>query len=106
MTQFHLRARAKSASASRPSCVYSRITAATGVTPISAWLGSRCLSRRRNHPEPNFLQGKEGRVDCRIGTTWSRVSFFVNRFRKLSFMDFKGSGCTSTSLVTVVLHDQ
>ncbi len=41
-----------------------------------------------------------------IGTTSSRVSFFMNRFRKLGFIDYNGSISVHTSLMNVVLHDQ
>jgi CRP/FNR family cyclic AMP-dependent transcriptional regulator len=42
-----------------------------------------------------------------IGTTRSRVSFFMNRFRKLGFIDYEaGSGLqVHSSLLNVVLHD-
>jgi CRP-like cAMP-binding protein len=41
-----------------------------------------------------------------IGTTRSRVSFFMNRFRKLGFLDYNGGGMhVHSSLVSVVLHD-
>jgi len=41
-----------------------------------------------------------------IGTTRSRVSFFMNRFRKLGFLDYGGSGLqVHSSLLNVVLHD-
>jgi CRP/FNR family cyclic AMP-dependent transcriptional regulator len=41
-----------------------------------------------------------------IGTTRSRVSFFMNRFRDLGFIDYDGGGMhVHTSLVSVVLHD-
>jgi CRP-like cAMP-binding protein len=41
-----------------------------------------------------------------IGTTRSRVSFFMNRFRKLGFIDYNSSGVhVHSSLVSVVLHD-
>jgi CRP/FNR family transcriptional regulator, cyclic AMP receptor protein len=41
-----------------------------------------------------------------IGTTRSRVSFFMNRFRKLGFVDYGGSGLqVHSSLLGVVLHD-
>ena len=41
-----------------------------------------------------------------IGTTRSRVSFFMNRFRKLGFVDYSGSGMqVHSSLLNVVLHD-
>lgn len=41
-----------------------------------------------------------------IGTTRSRVSFFLNRFRKLGFIDYGGVGLqVHSSLLNVVLHD-
>ena len=41
-----------------------------------------------------------------IGTTRSRVSFFMNRFRKLGFIDYKSRICVHKSLLNVVLHDR
>ena len=40
-----------------------------------------------------------------IGTTRSRVSFFMNRFRKLGFIHYNGGMQVHTSLLNVVLHD-
>jgi CRP-like cAMP-binding protein len=40
-----------------------------------------------------------------IGTTRSRVSFFMNRFRKLGFIEYDGHICVHMSLLNVVLHD-
>lgn len=41
-----------------------------------------------------------------IGTTRSRVNFFLNKFRKLGFIDYNGDGLTiNPSLLTVVVHD-
>jgi CRP-like cAMP-binding protein len=41
-----------------------------------------------------------------IGTTRSRVSFFMNRFRKLGFIEYNGRIRVNKSLLNVVLHDQ
>ncbi len=41
-----------------------------------------------------------------IGTTRSRVSFFMNRFRKLGFIKYNGRIHVHKSLLNVVLHDQ
>ena len=41
-----------------------------------------------------------------IGTTRSRVSRFMNRFRKLGFIDYNGRIRVNKSLLNVVLHDQ
>ena len=40
-----------------------------------------------------------------IGTTRSRVNFFMNRFRKLGFIDYNGRLEVHSSLLNVVLHD-
>jgi CRP/FNR family cyclic AMP-dependent transcriptional regulator len=40
-----------------------------------------------------------------IGTTRSRVSFFMNKFRKLGFIEYSGSVSVHNSLRNVVLHD-
>jgi len=41
-----------------------------------------------------------------VGTTRSRVSFFMNRFRKLGFIHYNGGGLqVHSSLLNVVLHD-
>ena len=40
-----------------------------------------------------------------IGTTRSRVSFFMNKFRKLGFIEYNGTLQVHSSLLNVVLHD-
>ena len=40
-----------------------------------------------------------------IGTTRSRVSFFMNRFRKMGFIEYNGGIRVHKSLLNVVLHD-
>jgi len=40
-----------------------------------------------------------------IGTTRSRVSFFMNRFRKLGFIHYNGGLQVHSSLLNIVLHD-
>ena len=40
-----------------------------------------------------------------VGTTRSRVSFFMNRFRKLGFIEYDGSLEVHSSLLNVILHD-
>jgi len=41
-----------------------------------------------------------------IGTTRSRVSFFMNKFRKLGLIDYKGQIDVHQSLLNAVLHDK
>jgi CRP/FNR family cyclic AMP-dependent transcriptional regulator len=40
-----------------------------------------------------------------VGTTRSRVNFFMNRFRKLGFIDYNGGLEVHSSLLNIVLHD-
>jgi CRP-like cAMP-binding protein len=40
-----------------------------------------------------------------VGTTRSRVNFFMNKFRDLGFIDYNGDLKINTSLLSVVLHD-
>lgn len=40
-----------------------------------------------------------------IGTTRSRVGFFMNKFRQLGFIDYDGGLHVHNSLINVVLHD-
>jgi CRP/FNR family cyclic AMP-dependent transcriptional regulator len=41
-----------------------------------------------------------------VGTTRARVNFFMNKFRKLGFIDYDGEGLrVHSSLLHVVLHD-
>jgi CRP/FNR family transcriptional regulator, cyclic AMP receptor protein len=41
-----------------------------------------------------------------VGTTRSRVSFFMNRFRKLGFLEYNGRIRVHKSLLKVLLHDR
>ena len=41
-----------------------------------------------------------------IGTTRSRVSHFMNKFRELGLIDYNGNIEVHSSLLNVVLHDQ
>jgi CRP-like cAMP-binding protein len=40
-----------------------------------------------------------------VGTTRSRVNFFMNKFRRLGFIEYNGEIKVNRSLLTVVLHD-
>jgi len=57
-------------------------------------------------PEPMIAKISQETLAEMIGTTRSRVSFFMNRFRKLGFIDYNGSIEVHSSLLNVVLHDQ
>jgi len=51
---------------------------------------------------PNLSQESLAKM---VGTTRSRVSFFMNRFRKLGFIEYDGEIRIHNSLLNVVLHD-
>jgi CRP-like cAMP-binding protein len=40
-----------------------------------------------------------------VGTTRSRINFFMNKFRDLGFIEYNGEIKVNSSLLTVVLHD-
>ena len=40
-----------------------------------------------------------------IGTTRSRVNLFMNKFRKLGFIEYNGEIKVNKSLLTIVLHE-
>lgn len=40
-----------------------------------------------------------------VGTTRSRVNFFMNRFRKMGFIEYNGKMLINSSLINVILHD-
>jgi CRP-like cAMP-binding protein len=40
-----------------------------------------------------------------VGTTRSRVNFFMNKFRRLGFIEYNGALKVHSSLLSVVLHD-
>ena len=40
-----------------------------------------------------------------IGTTRPRVNFFMNKFKKLGFIDYSGGLKVNQSLLSVVVHD-
>jgi CRP-like cAMP-binding protein len=57
-------------------------------------------------PETVIPQMSQETLAEMIGTTRSRVSFFMNRFRKLGFVDYGESGLqVHSSLLNIVLHD-
>jgi CRP/FNR family cyclic AMP-dependent transcriptional regulator len=56
-------------------------------------------------PEPILAKITQETLADMIGTTRSRVSFFMNKFRKLGFIAYNGSIEVHSSLLNVVLHD-
>jgi|SRR5579862_8499025 len=60
---------------------------------------------KEGKPEPVIGRISQETLAEMIGTTRSRVSFFMNKFRKLGFIDYNGGMKVHTSLLNVVLHD-
>jgi len=56
-------------------------------------------------PEPVIAKISQETLAEIVGTTRSRVSFFMNRFRKLGFIDYNGGLHVHSSLLNIVLHD-
>jgi CRP/FNR family cyclic AMP-dependent transcriptional regulator len=56
-------------------------------------------------PETVFAKISQDTLAEMIGTTRSRVSFFLNKFRKLGFIDYNGHFHVHSSLLNIVLHD-
>jgi len=61
---------------------------------------------KEGEPEPLIPKISQETLAEMIGTTRSRVSYFMNRFRKLGFIDYNGRITVHKSLLNVVLHDQ
>jgi CRP-like cAMP-binding protein len=61
---------------------------------------------QESKPIPLIAKMSQETLAEMIGTTRSRVSFFLNRFRELGFIEYDGGGMqVHSSLVSVVLHD-
>jgi len=61
---------------------------------------------KEGKPEPIIAKISQETLAEMIGTTRSRVSFFMNKFRKLGFIDYNGGIHVHSSLLNVVLHEQ
>src|SRR6187200_1496892 len=60
---------------------------------------------KEGRPEPVLAKISQTTLAEMIGTTRSRVSFFMNKFRKLGFTDYNGDLQVHNSLLNVILHD-
>lgn len=56
-------------------------------------------------PHSAVLKVSQGTLAEMVGTTRSRVSFFMNRFRKLGLIDYNGSVQVHRELLTFLLHE-
>jgi CRP-like cAMP-binding protein len=61
---------------------------------------------KEGRPEPIIAKVSQETLAEMIGTTRSRVSLFMNKFRKLGFISYNGTMEIHSSLLSVVLHDQ
>jgi CRP/FNR family cyclic AMP-dependent transcriptional regulator len=61
---------------------------------------------KEGRPEPIIAKVSQETLAEMIGTTRSRVSFFMNKFRKLGLIDYNGYIEVHSSLLNVVLRDQ
>jgi CRP/FNR family transcriptional regulator, cyclic AMP receptor protein len=60
---------------------------------------------KERKPEPALAKISQETLAEMVGTTRSRVSFFMNKFRKLGFIEYNGGLTVHSSLLNIVLHD-
>ena len=64
--------------------------------------GARLVIAASSRTLPNLSQEVLAEM---VGTTRSRVNFFMNKFRKMGFIEYNGGLKINGSLISVVLHD-
>ena len=55
--------------------------------------------------EPVVPQINQEMLAARVGTTRSRINYFMNKFRKLGFIEYNGTLKVHSSLLNVIVHD-
>jgi CRP/FNR family cyclic AMP-dependent transcriptional regulator len=60
---------------------------------------------KQEHPHSTLPKVSQETLAEMVGTTRSRVNFFMNKFRKLGFIEYNGGLKINNSLLSVVLHD-
>jgi CRP/FNR family transcriptional regulator, cyclic AMP receptor protein len=60
---------------------------------------------KQDQPERVLPKVSQETLASMVGTTRSRVNFFMNKFRKLGFIEYNGKIKVNKSLLTVVLHE-
>jgi CRP/FNR family transcriptional regulator, cyclic AMP receptor protein len=60
---------------------------------------------KQDHPQKMLPKVSQEMLAEMIGTTRSRVNFFMNKFRKMGFIHYNGGLQVHNSLLSVVLHD-
>jgi len=61
---------------------------------------------KEGEPEPILAKISQETLADMVGTTRSRVSVFMNKFRKLGLINYNGHIEVHRSLLNVVLHEQ
>ena len=61
---------------------------------------------KEGRPEPVITKVSQETLAEMVGTTRSRVSHFMNKFRKLGFIEYNGELAIHNSLLNVILHDE
>jgi CRP-like cAMP-binding protein len=60
---------------------------------------------QKEQPDTVLPKVSQETLASMVGTTRSRVNFFMNKFRKLGFIEYNGKIKVNKSLLTVVLHE-
>ena len=60
---------------------------------------------KEGKPEPVIAKISQETLAEMVGTTRSRISFFMNKFRKLGLIEYNGGMHVHSSLLNIVLHD-
>jgi CRP/FNR family cyclic AMP-dependent transcriptional regulator len=60
---------------------------------------------KKGKPQPTIPHVTQDMLADMVGTTRPRVNFFMNKFRKLGFVEYNGTLRVHSSLLNVVLHD-
>jgi CRP-like cAMP-binding protein len=60
---------------------------------------------KEGKPEPVIAKISQETLAEMVGTTRSRISFFMNKFRKLGLIEYNGGMHIHSSLLNIVLHD-
>jgi CRP-like cAMP-binding protein len=61
---------------------------------------------KEGRPEPIVAKVNQETLAEMIGTTRSRVNYFMNKFRNLGFIEYNGTIKVHSSLLSVIVHDQ
>ena len=60
---------------------------------------------KENQPQGVLPKMSQETLAEMVGTTRSRINFFMNKFRKLGFVKYNGGLQINTSLLSIVLHE-